>query len=226
METTMMKIPCLIDREQVLQKLHIKSNNPYIAKVDDMLDQAQRIADPKIAYKLAYIEEKGADYVIIEGIKFNSRVLSVNLEDNYKVIPFVITCGRELKEWADNYQQMFEQFCADGIMEWVLMAAKSTAFNQLNQEFNFSNTADMNPGSLPDWPLCEQKPLFQLLGDVGKLIGVELNDHCLMEPLKTISGIHFFKEGSYANCMLCPREGCPGRKAPYDKDLFAEKYQK
>ena len=84
----------------------------------------------------------------------------------------------------------------------------------------------MSPGSLADWPINEQKPLFELLGDVEKLVGVNLTDSFLMSPIKTVSGFRFSKESDYVSCQLCPREKCPGRKAPYEPNLYATKYQK
>jgi len=38
----------------------------------------------------------------------------------------------------------------------------------------------MNPGSLEDWPLTEQRVLFALLGDPQAAIGVRLTDSLLM----------------------------------------------
>jgi hypothetical protein len=83
----------------------------------------------------------------------------------------------------------------------------------------------MNPGSLAEWPIGEQKLLFGLLGKVEELIGVQLTDSFLMLPIKTVSGIRFPKEGTYENCQLCPRQKCPGRKARYDEGLYQRKYQ-
>ncbi len=82
----------------------------------------------------------------------------------------------------------------------------------------------MNPGSLPDWPLPQQLPLFQLLGDVEGLIGVHLKESFLMVPTKTVSGIFFPTETRFESCQLCPREDCPGRRAPYDAALFQSRY--
>jgi len=31
-------------------------------------------------------------------------------------------------------------------------------------------------------------------------------------------------EVSFVNCQLCPREGCPARKAPFEKELHDNKY--
>ena len=45
----------------------------------------------------------------------------------------------------------------------------------------------MNPGSLADWPMREQRPLFGLLGDTDAAIGVELMESYLMRPTKSVS---------------------------------------
>jgi len=46
-----------------------------------------------------------------------------------------------------------------------------------------------------------------------------------MVPVKSVSGILFPTEESFASCQLCPREVCPGRRAPYDPDLYDAKYR-
>ena len=225
METTIINIPCSIDRELLLKNLHLKANSPYLEKAEEMIDQALAVGKPKSVYKLAYIESKDDDFVVIDGIKFTSRVLRVNLEEAFKVVPYVITCGEELQEWAKTFNDMFDTYCADEIMQGVLRSARQSVFLQIDEEFRLGHSVNMNPGSLLNWPINEQKPLFQLLGNVKDMIGVELKDSFLMSPIKSVSGFRFSKEGSYENCQLCPREKCPGRKATYDKKLYEEKYR-
>lgn len=226
METKVAHMTCAIDRDLLFKNLHIKPNSNFIERVDDLIGQALKIGKPKIAYKLSYVDSKDEDSVVVEKIKFTSRVLRVNLEETFKVIPYVVTCGAELEEWANSYDDMFETYCIDGIMEAVLRSARHEIFPKIDEEFNLGHAVNMNPGSLTDWPLKEQRPLFQLLGNVEELIGVKLKDSFLMSPIKTVSGFRFTKEGSYVNCQLCPREKCPGRKAPYEQNLYEDKYQK
>ncbi|MCR6546185.1 vitamin B12 dependent methionine synthase [Dehalobacterium formicoaceticum] len=227
MDTKVYQIPCAIDREDLLARLHIKPDSSYIGKVDQLIDEALKIGNPKIAYKLAFVDDKGDDFVVIEGIRFSSRILRVNMEDTFKAVPFVVTCGTELADWAQGYPDTFDNYIADGVMEAVLRSALEKSYARIDEEFNLGHAANMNPGSLPEWPLTEQEPLFQLLGDVQGLIGVELKSSFLMSPIKTESGIRFPKEGTFYNCQLCSREdNCPGRKAPFDKDLYKEKYLK
>ncbi len=83
----------------------------------------------------------------------------------------------------------------------------------------------MNPGSLEDWPLTEQKALFQVLGNTEEAMGVELMENSFMRPAMTVSGLWFPSQEKYENCMLCPMEDCPGRRAPYDKGLYDKKYR-
>ncbi|MBN2246450.1 MAG: vitamin B12 dependent methionine synthase, partial [Candidatus Aminicenantes bacterium] len=75
--------------------------------------------------------------------------------------------------------------------------------------------SSISPGSLTDWPIEEQKPLFSLFGDTQNLIGVILTPQMLMIPKKTISGIFFPTKEKFIPCRLCSRQDCPEREAPY-----------
>jgi hypothetical protein len=211
-------IICEIDFEELHKKLHINENGLYYDEIKRMANEAQLIARPKVVYKNAAIETKGDNFVVIDGIKFISHVLRVNLEEAANVFAFVITCGTELDDWSKQFDDFFRSYCADTITEMVLRLAIRTFEAHLEKEFGLGHAANMNPGSLTDWPINQQVNLFQLLGDVEELIGVQLKDSYLMNPIKTVSGIRFQKEGTFENCQLCPREKCPSRKAPYDKE--------
>lgn len=214
-----------IDMPLLLKNLHLKEGSEYAARVEELVESAKAVARPKAVYKVAYVEAKGDNSVIIEGIKFTSRVLRVNLEDAYRVFPHVVTSGTEIEEWSKSIDDIFDNYCADGIKEMIMRSARHKAFTEIDERYGLTHAAVMNPGSLADWPLKEQKSLFALLGDTKETIGVQLTDSCLMLPIKTISGMRFPKEGAYENCQLCPRKDCPGRKAAYDKDLYNEKYK-
>jgi len=194
--------------------------------VREMASEAMRIARPLAVYREVFIGEKGEDYVVVEGVRFVSRVLRVNLGEAYRVFPYVATCGRELQEWSDSFcGDMLKGFWAEAVKILALRAASDALSSRLSGLFP-SGSSVMNPGSLEDWPMSEQRPLFNLIGDPERLIGVRLTDSFLMLPTKSVSGIRFPPEVKYENCQLCPRENCPGRRAPYDKDLYERKYRK
>ncbi|TGE32502.1 vitamin B12 dependent-methionine synthase activation domain-containing protein [Desulfosporosinus sp. Sb-LF] len=217
-------IPCEIDFKELQEKLRINEESDCLVEIKMMAAEAQLLARPKVVYKNAKIEAKGDNFVVIDGIKFTSRVLRVNLEEALEVFPYVVTCGTELEDWSKQFEDVFTIFCADTIKEMVLRLAFQTFEAHLDKEFGLGHAVEMNPGSLSDWPINEQIHLFELLGNVKELIGVQLTDSYLMLPIKSISGIRFPKEGTFENCQLCPREKCPSRKALFDKE-YAESYK-
>jgi hypothetical protein len=74
----------------------------------------------------------------------------------------------------------------------------------------------MNPGSLPQWPVNQQKNLFALFAGGEKKIEVELLPSFLMKPVKTVSGIRYESENDFNNCKLCPIQKCPNRSAKFE----------
>lgn len=219
-------VPFELDVEELIKRMHLKPGSPYLKEVQDLAAGALGVANPKAVYRPVDIEERGENFVVIGGIKFTSRVLRINLEEAQCVFPYVVTCGIELEEWSrQSAENLLNNYCADMIKEMVLSSARQSLTSRLDEEFQLVHSANMNPGSLPEWPITEQKPLFELLGDVQRMIGVRLTESCLMYPVKSVSGIHFPKEASYVNCQLCTKEKCPGRKAPYDNALHEQKYK-
>ena len=80
----------------------------------------------------------------------------------------------------------------------------------------------MSPGTLEDWPIEEQSPLFSILKGVEEYIGVGLSESFLMIPKKSVSGIYFPTETTFYSCQLCIKERCPGRRAGYNEEMARE----
>jgi len=212
-------IGCVIDIVKLQKKLHIKEDSADLTEILKLAAEAQLIARPIAVYKNTLIEAKGVNFVVIEGIKFTSYILRVNLKDTSMALPYVITCGKELEVWSKKFVDIYVNYYVDAIMEMVLDSAREKFETFLDKEFCLAHAVNMYPGSLPDWPIQQQKPLFELLGNVEELIGVQLTDSYLMLPLKTVSGIRFPKEGNFESCQLCPRKKCPNRKALYNEEM-------
>jgi hypothetical protein len=218
-------VPFEVNTENVLRKMHTTTDSPYSESIAKLVAEAAAVGNPKAVYKPAYIEAKGEDFVIVDGIRFTSRVLRVNLDEIDRVFPYVITCGRELEDLFHPIKDIFDSYCADVIKEMVLVSARQKVKSQIDRQYGLQHTSYMSPGSLEDWPITEQIPLFQLLGDVKEYIGVELTESCLMLPVKSVSGVYFPQEGTFESCQLCSREKCPNRRTAYDKDLYEQKYK-
>jgi hypothetical protein len=221
-----------INFDQLAEQLHLRPTSPLPGvpgtlrmELQRMLTEALPLAHPKVAYRIALVEHLDENTVSLDGVIFTSRILRSNLEKVHRIFAFVATCGRELLPWAKTYAgDMLTSFWADAIMEQVLYAAWEAFEQHLQAHYQPGALAAMNPGSLEDFPLSQQTPMFQLIGDVNTLTGVELTDSMLMIPAKSISGVLFATDSGYSNCQLCPREVCPNRRAAYQPGLMQEKY--
>jgi hypothetical protein len=210
-----------LDLEAVRTRLHLKRDND-LKTLQDLAAIAQPLIEPKVLYKICYIEEKLAQGVIVEGLLLSSKVLRKNLDKIERIFPFVITIGSKFSEKLDACSDLLEKFYLDTIGNVALNQVRLELKNRLKAEYGIEKTAFMAPGSLPDWPLEEQRPLFKLLGDVTASIGVKLTESLLMLPAKSVSGIYFPTETSFFSCQLCPRERCDSRKARYNEKLAKE----
>jgi hypothetical protein len=214
-----------VDLNQLLRRLHIEAVSQYIQEVESLVADAKAAARPKAVYKIAFIESRGNEHVVIDGVSFTSRVLRVNLDKAHRVFAYVATCGAELDEWARSIDDILHRYWTEIIREMALRSATRALDQHLVERYRPGHTATMSPGRLTDWPLSEQRPLFALLDDPSQTIGVELTDSYLMVPTKSVSGVRFPTEDNFESCQLCPRRHCPGRKAPYDEGLYDRKYR-
>ncbi len=214
-----------VDEAQLFRALHMDESADERTEVLALAREAAALARPKALYRACYIDERGDDFVVVDGIRLSSRILAVNLSPVHRVFAYVATAGVELERWADAKTDMLERYWADAVMLQAVRRAMQALGDALQERYRPGTLARMNPGSLKDWPLREQRPLFRLIGDVEETIGVHLTDSYLMVPRKSVSGIQFPTAEAYENCQLCDREPCPGRRAPYDESLLERKYQ-
>jgi hypothetical protein len=206
-----------LDVDTVQKKLHA----PGRRDVEAMVTQALFLAQPRAAFAAAYIDEKGEEEVVVSGRRFRSRVLRKNLDDVGRVFPVVLTVGPQLEQAADS-SDMLARYYLDAIANLILAEARHHLIRHLGKRFGVEKLSWMSPGSLQDWPLEQQRPLFELLPGVEDRLGVRLTDSCLMLPRKSVSGIYFPSESTFFSCRLCPRERCESRKARYDEALVRE----
>ncbi|OQA45483.1 MAG: Vitamin B12 dependent methionine synthase, activation domain [Chloroflexi bacterium ADurb.Bin325] len=223
--TVLNPLPFQIDADATLARMRVRPGSRVETEVLDLIAEARSIARPKAMCRIGFIDAQEPDAVVIDGIRFTSRVLRVNLDGLQRVFAYFCTAGRELDAWAQEQEDMLARFYADAINEAVLGSASAALEAYLCETYGVPQLARMNPGSLGDWPLSQQRPLLALVGDVTGEIGVELTPSLLMTPAKSVSGIFYATEETFASCQLCPREECPNRRAPYDPELFERKYR-
>lgn len=183
-------------------------------RIRAMFAEAGPLARPKSVLRACAIEAKGEGFVVIEGVEFPSPLLRKNLDRVHRAVAYVATCGTELEDWSRQYSDPLEGYWADGVKLLYLQKARARLFQAMKARFfQVGDMSSMNPGSLPSWPISEQRRLFALIGDVAQSVGVRLTDTFLMLPSKSISGLAFQSETHFENCQYCPMPNCPGRRA-------------
>ncbi len=215
-------LPYRFEAEQVLSRAKAKQKKQHLETVEKLLEQVDGILSPRVLYRTAYIDQKKEKALVIEGLTFTSRILRVNLDPVERVFPYIITCGEAFERFAASREDLLETYFLDEIGNLALGRVQEAFLGFLKDKYLLEEVGRMSPGSLEDWPLEEQRPLFALFGGgrVKELLGVELNEQLMMHPQKSLSGMAFASKTGFKSCRLCPRESCPGRRAPYDEAML------
>ena len=183
-----------------------------------LLERCKAVAKPKaMAVCLEVTHDAEGHVTAIGNEPMHSAVLDGQLKDLHRVFAYVATCGTEMAEvdyeGSDEVRRALLSFCLGG-----MHAAMDALTRELTARYQLGKTGVLNPGSLPEWPLSEQRALFRLLGDVTGVIGVTLEANNFMSPLATSSGLLFETEHDYQNCSYCTNLKCVIRRAPYEPE--------
>lgn len=213
-------IPVQVDPGAIKKMAHLPEGEEQ--RLLSLIEAAQSVMAAKAVYKVSYIDAKAEDSVIIGGALFKSKVLRKHLDKVERVFPYVVTIGEGVEDLEKTSGDALEKYYLDVIGNAAVVKARDHLKSRLANRYGLGGLSYLGPGQLKDWPLEEQKPLFSLLGDVERAVGVTLSGSLMMIPRKSLSGIYFPTEIPFTACQLCPREGCPSRKARYDEKLARE----
>ncbi|MBU2551441.1 MAG: vitamin B12 dependent methionine synthase [Proteobacteria bacterium] len=223
MIVTLDRIPVRLDPDSVARHMRLRRKDPAMLEtIEALIEDVLAAAHPKVMFKTCFVDRLDSDQVVIDGVRFTSRVLAKNLENAERVFPYVATCGVELDALTPPPNDIMKTFILDSLKELVLFQAHAHLDRHLSEHLAVYQKAHMNPGSLSDWPIDQQPVLFSLLGDVEARIGVRLTESHLMTPIKSVAGIYFPTALDFKSCMLCPRHDCPRRQAEFDPDKYKD----
>jgi hypothetical protein len=60
-------VPFELDAEEVFSRLHLDTRSQYAGEIHAIIDRARTLARPRAVYDVAFVEEKGAESVVIGG---------------------------------------------------------------------------------------------------------------------------------------------------------------
>lgn len=202
--------------------------------LDSMLAEAGTVALPKYIITEAEVRVRDDTTAELNGVIVRSRWVAQHLADCEKTYAYIATCGRELDAWAESRadDDPIEGYIASEICKGFLYATISAMREDAKTSYGIEKLAALNPGSLAGWPLDGQRELFAVAGGctgpipptgvpdearqtIEREVGVTLTQSYLMLPYKSASGVLFYSDKEYENCMFCPRADCPNRRAPF-----------
>jgi hypothetical protein len=124
-------IPFEPEFDKIAEVLHVREGTSLAAELRELIQEAQGIAKPKAMYRLVGIDERLDSGVVLDGQRFESRVMRVNLDKINRAFLYVATCGRELYNWKTAIDDTMRKFCADMVNAAALTAAREALQAQL-----------------------------------------------------------------------------------------------
>ena len=217
-------IPVKLSNKKVENVLRLKKLRGISADAEKIINEVLPLIKARASYRVCYITKRGKDWIQLSGRRFSSRILRDNVRDIERVFPYIITIGDGVESRACDETELLKQYFMETIADMALISARVHLLSCLKKKYRIKRLSNMSPGSLKDWPITEQRPLFDLMEEGSTKIQVQLTETMLMLPRKSLSGIYFSTEKDFISCQLCSRKNCSGRMAEFDKKM-SEHYQ-
>jgi len=216
-------IPVTIDREAVAQSFKVERTRPMMMKyLDELIPMVQKAVHVKALFRVVCVTARGDDWVEIENVRFNSKVLSKNLEKVDTVFVSLMTSGTELDNLPISPKEIMKFLCLEALKTHVLFQAGQYMNDYIKKKFNLPDMTHLHPGEFADLGIEQQIPLYSLFDDAEKAIGVKLTPNKTLSPLKSASSIMFYNGPSFQSCELCLQANCSGRRAAFNPKLAAK----
>ena len=192
-------------------------------KVKNLKDKTSRLIKPRVHFKKHKIQEISPGVVHLEtDLSLKSPKLSRTMRGSQEIVCFVGTIGRGIEKETKRLvkkKRLSEAYILDAMGSVLVENLVDQFQSRLDQHYQNQNKTTglrFSPGYC-DWPVTEQKKLFELLEP--EKARVELTDSCLMQPRKSISGVFGLYScetgqewGDYNPCLECKKLDCTARR--------------
>lgn len=193
------------------------------SKIKQMIKIFRECLQPQLYYrKMRVLAVKDGSVYLATGLVLKSRKLAKVIKGCESVICFIATIGPHVE--VEIRKLMGENRISAA---YILDSMGSVAVENIAEKFHTSMekqqhaneqgvTLRFSPGYC-DWPIADQKKLFKIFD--SRQVDVHLNDSCLMQPRKSISGVFGLMPSSpassswsYNPCDDCKKTRCIARR--------------
>lgn len=211
-------LPLDLDSAAAVKRLRLGRTPDPEARVQEAIRRVTELAEPRALVAAQALGGRGDDWVEVGGERLHSGVLARHTRGAARVFAYLVTLGPRLEKEVSRTTDLLAQYCLHEVGNLALSRCREEVRRRVSEAEGLRRLSSLAPGSLPDWPLTEQRPLFRLLRDAEGLLGVRLTDSCLMIPRKSVSGLMFPTELDFVSCRLCDSRDCPGRQAAFESN--------
>lgn len=211
-----------------VQSAELEEEHPAVIFIREILNELNIDTGISGGYTLKNIEELNVKQGII---RMDDKELNLGrqvcgyVKEATRAALFLCTAGEEFTRMTNQLNEqgdIMEAYILDAIGSLTVEKAMDTIQQQLKSEMAAKGWKISNrysPGYC-NWPLSDQKPLFELIGN--QPTGIQLSDSCLMTPRKSVSGIigigANLKHHEYG-CITCSNATCIYRKILHETNL-------
>jgi len=197
-----------------------QSPEPFPDMIADALDQCEELCDVQGSLLVSgnfSLDLTGS--IGVEGVTFKiGKKIARQLKSAEGCALFICTAGAKIGEKSKALMaagDLMEGYILDVIGSVTVESAVDKIQDRFENELNNKGIKMANrysPGYC-GWALSEQKQFFALFP--LNHCGIKLSDSCLMDPIKSVSGVIAFgmnvKKMAY-ECQMCELETCVYRK--------------
>lgn len=182
-----------ISMSDVEEIAHMGDDMPsYQAFLDEELKQLEGVASVQGGYSIEDACVKG-DYLLVGEVEFvTGKAVSHHYRNMNQAVVFICTAGEEISNRSKaltEQGELVEGYLLDvlgSVMVEKAMDIIQDALQNDMAEQGLKITNRYSPGYC-DWNVNEQKELFSFFPE--QFCKVSLSESCLMNPVKTVSGI-------------------------------------
>ena len=216
-----------IDQMEVLRYLGypvgVTPNDRIGDIIDHWIKEAEQLATPRVIYLVRPVTELARRRLCLRtasGVTEFNGAIGEFLGASQSVAAFIATAGPAVERRASELLQNSDSLSAmilSAVGAERAEAAEAAMIDQLREQasaFDLAPTLPYSPGYC-GMKLTEQQKLFSLFD--GENIGVTLTSDCLMQPIKSVSGLiglgraeDLAELGSV--CERCEMENCNMRR--------------
>jgi len=197
-----------------------QSPDPFPGLIGKALDQCEKLCSIKGCLLISenFALDKTGSFVF-EGVNFNvGKKIARQLRNAEGGALFICTAGAGIGERSKQLMaegDLMEGYLLDVIGSVTVEAAIDKIQDSFESELmvmGYKMANRYSPGFC-GWDLSEQKQFFSLFPE--NQCGIKISDTCLMDPVKSVSGVICFgtsvKKLVY-ECQMCELETCVFRK--------------